>query len=154
MEIEPTKTGDQDRLEELITVGTRLVEEIQAFSRGAGVQFTHLASRARTNRRLIRILAFSVVVNLIFTVAVAVGIVLVVHNDHRISGLTDRLDTLQTVQRQKALCPLYQLFLDQKSAAGRAAAPDKAAYDHAFVVINSGYQVLGCQQYIAGQSGN
>lgn len=149
-----TKSGDPDRLEELITVGTRLVEEIQSLSRDAGVQFTDLAKRARTNRRLIRIIGASVVINLIFTVAVAVGIVLVVHNDHRISGLTDRLDTLQTVQRQKALCPLYQLFLDQKSAAGRAAAPDKQAYDHAFVVINSGYQVLGCRQFIAGQSPN
>jgi hypothetical protein len=58
----------------------------------------------------------------------------------------------QTTQRQKALCPLYQVFLDSKSPEGRAAAPDPLKYDHAFKVIQEGYDALECSDFISQAS--
>lgn len=147
-----TDDDDQDRTAELIRIGTQLLEEIQKFSREGGAQFVNLAHRARTNRRLITGLMISFFLVLVITASMVVMGLRVADNNTRISRLTDRLNTAQTVQRQKALCPLYQLLKDQRSPAGRKAAPDKDAYDHAFEVIDSGYLALGCQQFIAGQS--
>jgi len=147
-----TPEGPQDdRMERLITLAERLVQEIDEFTKAGGEQFVSLAQRARTNRRLITLAIGSIILDLVITAVLSVGWVQVVNNDHRITGLTERLDVAQTVQRQKALCPLYQLLLDSKSAAGRKAAPDPVAYDHAFVVIESGYQALECSDFIKAQ---
>jgi hypothetical protein len=144
-------TPDRDRLEELIRVGQSLLVEIQNFAKAGGQQFTALAGRARSNRRAIVALSVSLALDIALTVIMAIGWVQVTDNDDRIAALTERLDQAQTVQRQKALCPLYQLLLDSKSAASRAAAPDPKAYDHAFEVIQSGYDAFQCSVFIAGQ---
>jgi hypothetical protein len=68
---------------------------------------------------------------------------------------TDRIDKIatqtlatQTAQRQRALCPLYGIFVDSKSAEGRARSADPEQYDHAFEVIEEGYRFLECDQYL------
>ena len=102
------------------------------------------------NRRLIFFVIAGGALDILLTVVISFALAGMNANTERIDALTQRLDTAQTVQRQKALCPLYQIFLDSKSAAGRAAAPDPAKYDHAFVVIADGYKALECDQYITG----
>jgi hypothetical protein len=146
-----TTPENDERLNELIDIGARLLGEIESFTQEGGRQFVSLAQRARTNRRMITVIGVSLLLDVVLTVATVFGWVAVSRNEHRITTLTERLDIAQTVQRQKALCPLYQLLLDSKSAAGRAAAPDPAAYDHAFKVISDGYGVLECSAFISGQ---
>jgi len=60
---------------------------------------------------------------------------------------TNRLNTSETVGRQKALCPLYQLLIDGNTTKARAVSPDKAVYDRTYKVINEGYDALNCSQF-------
>ena len=150
MTTEETPPDKADRKDELITLATTLIAEVDELAGDSGKQFVSLAKRARTNRILITVTIFSVLIDLALTVVLAIIGTSMQHNTDRIDQLTQRLDNSQTVQRQKALCPLYQIFLDSKSAAGRAAAPDPKKYDHAFVVIRQGYDALGCDEFISG----
>jgi hypothetical protein len=134
--------ADPDRLTRLSELAAEIIDELDHLANDSGEQFVSLARRARTNRRLITAIIVSVALDVILSVFLALVTAQVVN-------LTDRLDTAQTIQRQKALCPLYQLFLDSQSAKGRAAAPDPVKYDHSFVVIKDGYNALGCSDFIA-----
>lgn len=150
---EPTPTT-AERTAELITVATALLAEVEELTNESGDQFVSLAKRARTNRILITVTIFSVLIDLALTAVLSVIGVGMQHNTDRIDSLTQRLDEAQTTQRQKALCPLYQIFLDSKSAKGRAASPDPKKYDHAFVVIQQGYDALECSRYITSDPGS
>lgn len=142
--------GTMDRTDELIVLANALIAEVDELAGDSGKQFVSLAQRARTNRLLIMATAASVAIDLALTVILTLLGIGMQHNTDRIDSLAQRLDQAQTVQRQKALCPLYQIFLDSKSPQGRAAAPDPQKYDHAFVVIRQGYDALDCDQYITG----
>lgn len=143
---------DPDRLNRLTELAVEIIQELENLVTDSGDQFVSLAKRARTNRRLIIVTIASLVLDVVLSVFLALAVIQIGDNDQAISALTNRLDVSQTVQRQKALCPLYQLFLDSESAAGRAAAPDPVKYDHAFVVIRDGYSVLGCETFITDGS--
>lgn len=143
-----TPDNDEAQVKELIDVGRALVGQIDAFAKSSGVQFVSLAERARANRRAIWGLGVSLLLDFVLTGFMVTSQVQISSTEHRISVLTDRINYSQTVQRQKALCPLYQLLKDSKSTAGRSAAPDPKAYDHAFDVIDRGYTVLDCQEFI------
>lgn len=147
---EQNTPGKVSRQDQMIDLAQQLLGEIENLGNQTGDQFVSLAKRARTNRMLIVITITSVIIDLVITVVLALIGTGMQHNTDRIDALTKRLDTAQTTQRQKALCPLYQVFLDSKSAAGRKAAPDPEKYDHAFVVIADGYKVLNCDQFITG----
>lgn len=148
-------TEDQraDRTAQLITLAETLIAEVDELAKDSGTQFVSLAKRAQTNRRMITIVIVGGLLDLVLSVVMIFAMIGIQQNTNRIDALTQRLDTAQTTQRQKALCPLYQIFLDSKSAAGRAAAPDPKKYDHAFVVIQQGYDALECSQYITGDQG-
>jgi hypothetical protein len=148
-----TNPENDQKLEDLISVGTRLLGQIEAFTSEGGRQFVNLAQRAQSNRRAIWLLSISLLLDVALTVFMIFSQIQISSNEHGISSLTDRLDTAQTTQRQKALCPLYQLLLDSKSDAGRATAPDKKAYDHAFSVIQVGYDALDCSVFINSNGG-
>jgi len=145
---EMDQEGRDERLVELVGLASTLISEIESLASDSGKQFVSLAQRARTNRMLILATIFSVLIDFGLTIVLAIIGTGMQHNTDRIDQLTQRLDQAQTVQRQKALCPLYQIFLDSKSAAGRKAAPDPKKYDHAFVVIKNGYEALECERYI------
>ncbi len=148
MSEEQNTPGKAERQAQMIELARQLITEIDELGIKAGDQFVSLAKRARTNRVLIMATIVSVGLDLVLTVVLALIGIGMQHNTDRIDALTQRLDTAQTVQRQKALCPLYQIFLDSKSPQGRKAAPDPEKYDHAFVVISDGYKALDCNQFI------
>jgi len=104
---------------------------------GTADQIAHLMRASRRNRWLINVLAVSVAFDIALSAAV-------IYQQIRVDGITHRLDATVTTQRQKALCPLYQVFLDSRSARARSASPDPAKYDHAYEVIGDGYRVLDC----------
>jgi hypothetical protein len=150
-EDDKTEQQKSDRLAVLIPLAQKLVTEIEEFTDDSGKQFVSLAQRARINRILITITATSVMIDIMITVVLVMIGIGWRHNTNQIDSLTHRLDTQQTVQRQKALCPLYQIFLDSKSEAGRKAAPDPNKYDQAFIVIQQGYNALECDQFISDE---
>lgn len=131
----------QDRIDQLLISANSLMEEVEELAAGSGRQFVNLARTAKINRRLIWFTIVGGIVQLFTVVVLAFTVIGVVEN-------TQRLDTQQTTQRQRALCPLYGIFMDSKSPEGRAAAPDKEKYDHAFEVIAEGYAVLECDRYL------
>jgi hypothetical protein len=129
-------------LRQLVKTTPELAEQIRTLGRDTGDQFVTLAHWAKANRRLIWALGVSLVLDLVLTFALAWDTV-------RVDSLTHRIDVAQTTQRQKALCPLYGLFLSSENPKSRAAYPEgPAAYDRAFGVIKQGYNALDCTSYL------
>ena len=151
MNKEPEPTGD--RLTQLTEVARELLEEITELKEEGGEQFVNLAKRARSNRHMIWALVVSLALDVLLTAGFGLGLMRVDSSNDRIDALTQRMNVAQTTQRQKALCPLYQLFIDSKSPEGRKAAPDPEKYDHAFQVIEDGYQALNCAEFNADGKG-
>lgn len=143
-----TSPESEGRLDRLIGLATELNAEVDVLARDSGVQFVSLAKTARRSRTLILVTLSSLLIDLAITVVLAVIGTGMQHNTDRIDALTQRLDEAQTIQRQKALCPLYSVMMDSKSAQGRAAADDPKKYDHAFQVIHDGYMVLECDKFL------
>jgi hypothetical protein len=134
-------------VDELVRVGQAVLAEIGSLAEDSGNQFVSLAKRARTNRRMIFWVAVSVAVDIVLSAIIGVGWLQIHANDVRVTQLTDRLNTSQTTTRRDTLCPLYSLLLAGDTAAARAAATDKAAFDRSVVVIKNGYDALDCQQF-------
>lgn len=131
----------QEQMDDLIRAAVDLNRRIESIALESGAQFVSLAKTARRNRLMIWVSITGVVLDILLTVVISVF-------GYQLAGLTNRLDSTQSAQRQRALCPLYGVFLDSKSEQGRAQAPDKAKYDHAFEVIEQGYRVLGCAEFL------
>ncbi|WP_030777380.1 hypothetical protein [Streptomyces sp. NRRL S-920] len=150
----PDGTRPQDPgitpLDRLASAASALLEELEALGQDAGRQFTALAKRSQRNRRMIRIVVVSLVLDVLLTAAVGFGLFQVDSNADRIDDLTQRLDVAQSETRRKAFCPLYEIFLGSKSEQGRKAAADPKAYDRAFDVIESGYRALDCAEFTNG----
>lgn len=142
---QPESTSD--RLVRLTDLATELLREAQELANGSGEQLATLTRRSRTNRRLILAVIAGFTLDVVLTVAMAFGLLTVMNNAENIDSLTRRLDVAQTETRQRALCPLYQVFLDSKSPQGRARAEDPEKYDHAFEVIEDGYKALDCADF-------
>ncbi|AZM51751.1 hypothetical protein DMA15_03460 [Streptomyces sp. WAC 01529] len=139
-----------DPVDRLAAAAAALLEELEELGDDAGRQFTSLTKRSQQNRRMILVVVAGFLLDVALTAAMAVGLLQVNNNTARIDALTQRLDMAQTTQRQKALCPLYQVLIDLKSPQGRERAPDPEKYDHAFEVMTEGYQVLNCAEFNRG----
>ena len=137
----PAPEPSQDRLTRLAETAAQLAQEYADLAEANGDQFVTLARKARANRRLIWAVAMSVVLDIALSVILAYSLMQVGH-------LTDRLNVQQTTTRRNSLCPLYTLFKASDTAAARAAAPDKVAYDHAQKVIRDGYDALSCADFV------
>lgn len=134
-------TPNGDRVQRLIDLATELNGEIEELAGRSGKQFMSLAHTAKMNRRLIWVAIISGIVQLGIIMTMVFVVIGVDRNN-------DRLDAVTTEQRKRALCPLYGIFLDSRSDEGRKRAPDPEKYDHAFDVIQQGYVVLSCEQYL------
>lgn len=143
---EPDRAAQVERLRE---VAQQLVQQLDDLGEDSGEQFLALARKARANRRMIRVLAFLVALGVATSGILVVVVLGVISNNHRIGQLTQRLNTSQTTTRKNSLCPLYTLLKDSDTPAARAAAPDKAAYDHAVMVIRGGYEALKCGDFVS-----
>jgi hypothetical protein len=142
-------TPDPDRLARLADNVAASVAAYSELAEASGDQFVTLARRDRTNRRLIWVMAVSIVLDIALSVVLGLSLIQVADNDHQISQLTNRLDTAQTTTRQKSLCPLYGVLLAAKNEKSRAAFPQgPAAYDNTFKVIQDGYDALSCADFV------
>lgn len=141
-------TSGDDSIE---TVAEQLRADVKRLNDGAEHYFTGLAKVAKWNRRLLISAVVGLVVALGLCVAVIVGLFAVNRNTDDIRGITTRLNATVTVQRQQALCPLYQVFLGfQDMPIQPDQSPQQKAYvAHAFDVIRSGYNVLECQNFLS-----
>ncbi len=142
-----TTEQEAEKLDRLIREAQDLGAEVEQLASNTGVQFVSMAQVLRFNRRMLWAVSIG---GALLTGVVVILVTLIIgvqSNTDRIDGVTQRLDATQTAQRQRALCPLYQIFLDSKSPEGRAAAPDPEKYDHAFDVIQKGYDVLDCASF-------
>lgn len=145
----PEENPDRaDRMARLINLAVELTGEVEDLARDSGHQFTSLAKTARTNRLMIWGVIGGGLLDVILTIVLGVVGAGVIDNTNRLDDFSKNLAAQQTEQRRRALCPLYGIFLDSKSDAGRNAAPDKAKYDHSFEVIEDGYRVLGCARFL------
>lgn len=149
---ETERVSERDRVSRLLVTATELASDVEELARDSGHQFTSLARTARVNRLMIWGVIAGGCLDIFLTVIIGFLGVGMVENTDRIDTLTQQMNAENTDQRRRALCPLYGIFLDSKSDAGRDAAPDPEKYDHAFEVIEDGYLVLGCDKFLE-QSG-
>lgn len=138
-----------DRLVELAEAAARIAEEYADLAKANGLELVSLRKRARRNRAMIWVMAVSLAVDLVLSAVLAGALIQVSRNNRSIGSLTERLDISQTTTRKNSLCPLYTLLKSSETPAARAAAPDKAAYDHAVTVIRDGYTALGCAEFVS-----
>jgi len=135
---------ESDAADKLVALAERaagIAEEYAELARANGAEIVSLNRRDRSKGR--RIVVVSVAVAMDVVLSAVLGLALV-----QVHTLTDRLDTSQTTTRRNSLCPLYTLLISTETSAARAAAPDRAAYDHAVMVIRGGYDALGCAEFI------
>jgi hypothetical protein len=141
--------SDRATLDQLARDARELIAKIGELSEGSGEQLVRVTKENRATRRMVWGLAGSFVLDVLLTLLLGVGLVGLNDQAKEVDALTHRIDIAQTVQRQKALCPLYKLFIDSESPQGRKAAPDPKKYDHAFIVIRDGYTALDCDRYLS-----
>ena len=133
---------------ELIRIASELSHEVAKLT-AQHISITEkMGKYAKKTRKLI----YWLLVSLVLDITLTIVLVLVGHgvqsNTEDIGRITDRLNTQVTVQRQKALCPLYTIFLQSKSKQARDASPDPKKYDAAFKVIQEGFDALRCSEFI------
>lgn len=142
---------DSEAVDHLVALAEQAQEVAQAYAKLAkdnGRELVSLRRRARANRRLIWTVSVSLALDLCVTSGLAWSLNRGAANTDRLNALTTRLDISQTTTRRNSLCPLYTLLKSAETPGARAAAPDKAAYDHAVMVIRDGYQALGCAAFV------
>ena len=155
MSTDPTQTQPEpnprtpDRLAELTALANGILTEIGRLTDDSGRQLTTLTTRSRTDRRMILMLVAGGVLDVILTVVLGIVGAGVISNNERLDQFSRNLAAQQTDQRRRALCPLYGILSDARSAEGRAEAQDKGKYDHSFEVIEEGYLALGCDKFLA-----
>lgn len=143
-----TTPQEPDRVETLISEAIQLNQEVAELARETGGQFVSLARTARQNRLMIWGVIAGGVLDVILTIVLVLVGIGQQKNTDRIDRLATETQQVQTAQRQRALCPLYGIFVDSKSEEGRKRSPDPEKYDHAFEVIEEGYKFLECDQYL------
>lgn len=144
-----TKEQEAERLARLAELAGELLSEVQALADGGGEQLVALSRRAQANRRMIQVISAGIVAVVGLVAALTVALVKVDSNADRISDLTVRLDTSQTLYRRQALCPVYQVILDNETPKGGAS----EQYDRAIALIEQGYKVLKCSKFNAEADG-
>jgi hypothetical protein len=126
--------------EELAIAARELTAKVASLDLGAADRQIVLAKQARRNRTMIYWIIGVVAIQLVLAALVGVAIRGETNN-------TDRLNMSETIGRQKALCPLYQLLIEKNTPKARAAALNKASYDRTYKIINEGYVALNCKEF-------
>lgn len=96
----------------------------------------------QTQKKMLKWLAVSVVLDLVLSVAVTLGYFRIDHN-------TDNINEIQTRTSSEVLCPLYQLLVDQAAAITDKEKADMTAKERedlekTVAVITRGYNALDC----------
>lgn len=126
--------------DELTQAAQALAERVSELNKESADREAILTRQVRRYRTIVRVLIG--VVACVLALAGAVGVAL-----NGVANNTQRLDTSATINRQKALCPLYELLLASNTKMSRARAVDKSAYDRSFKVIGDGYAALNCKEF-------
>lgn len=101
-----------------------------------------LAARIGKSERAVRIALAGLILDLVLSSAVVFGLVAQSETDETLRDEIAR----QAQIRTNALCPLYALLIDSRSAAGRDRYPQgPEAYDRAFADLDAAYQVIACE---------
>lgn len=136
---------DRARIDALTETANDLIQEINKLNTGTGKSVESLNTKMRRNKHIMWV----VIASLIVDIAITVGLTLTVNNtqqnSERIDKITQRLDYNANVQRKKVLCPLYEIFVNSRSEAGKAQYPQgPEAYDKTFDSIQGQYDALNC----------
>lgn len=110
----------------------------------------------KRSRKYIFGLAASFALDLVLTIAMAFSFVGLAHNSARLDTVTQRLDVEQRVQKDQALCPLFQIFQDATEPAIRAASENVPGYEKdkilkSFDAIHKVYAALNCKELLEGK---
>lgn len=123
-------SGTIRELNESIRVGENLRDELDSLTR-----------RSVANRRMVIMVIAGLILDVSLTIIVALTVIGVTSNSNTINELV-------RLQHDSALCPMYQLFIDSDTPAGRESARqrgnDMAEREKLFNVIRASYAALNC----------
>lgn len=137
----------QDKLHALTQTANDLVNEVNKLNEGTGKSVDSLTTRVRRNQHVQIIVLASFILDILLTVVLAINISHTQGNADRLNDITQRLDYNANVQRKQVLCPLYKVFVDSKSDAGRQAYPKGVKeYDRLFNILQGSYNALQCDK--------
>ncbi len=140
-------SSNSDKLDILTDTANDLVSEVNKLNEGTGKSVAGLSTRIRRNQRVQAVVIASFVLDLILTVVLALNVSHTQTNADQLHAITDRLDYNANVQRKQVLCPLYKLFVDSRSDAGRKAYPKgPKEYDRLFGILQGSYNALQCDK--------
>jgi len=141
-------TQNDDEIAGLVNAAHELTEKVRSINTQTTDAIVELGIVSRRHRRMLIAIAGGMLATLVLAVLTALALLGVNNTSHRLDEVTHRLDVAQTEGRQKALCPLYTLFLGAKNPRSRALDPDgPAAYDAKFKIIEQGYEGLKCREF-------
>ena len=133
---------DQE-IQELTRLAAELVNRIDTLVGGTGDQMVALAKSDKSHRRMIMVLYVGFVLDIVLTVAMAVG-------GFAVNNLASKVNNTQELTRSQVLCPLFQQFINSDTPAARqraeAAGQDMKARSEAFKEIRQSYKVLECNK--------
>lgn len=146
--------SNRNKLDALSEQAGELVAEINRLNEDTGKTLEGVNTKVRRNQRMTWLVGLSLLADLLVTVVLGFTLHSTTTNADKTDRVAARLTYNQTVTRQKVLCPLYQLFIDSKSEAGRKSYPEgPAAYDKVFMTLQESYDIIRCAQYKEKQEG-
>lgn len=138
---------NSDKIAALSQIANDLVNEVNKLNDGTGKKVDSLTTRVRRNQHVQLIVLASFALDIVLTVVLGITISHTQANANRLNDITHRLDYNANVQRKQVLCPLYKVFIDAKSEAGRQHYPKGAKeYDRLFGVLQGSYNALQCDK--------
>lgn len=140
--------SNRNKLDALSEKADELVTEINRLSTGTGRQLEGVEKKQRRNAKIGLLVLLSFVIDVVVTVVVGFTVFETSSNTDKVDKITQRLDYQQTVTRKKVLCPLYQIFVDSKSAEARKTyVKGPKEYDRIFGIIQDSYNTIECAKF-------
>lgn len=131
----------EEAAEELTRTVAALNDSIRQ-AQGVRDDLNRLVEQSKITRRMVWVVTLGFALDVILTVAMALFGYQAVQN-------SDRIDNLVQVQQDRAICPLYRLFIEADTPQNRDRAAsqgqDMAARARAFDVIRESYIALECK---------
>mgnify|MGYP001589292114 FL=1 len=119
--------------------------QVEQLNKESSTTIEDVARTAVKTRRFTWALAVSLALDVALTTVLGLVIDTQQDNSDKIAAVVRDVETAQGIQRQEALCPLYQLFLDSESKVPPNQTPEQLAErTKAFGIIHKSYDSLEC----------
>jgi hypothetical protein len=142
----PEQKATAEQLERISRQAKEMAGQVEALGTNVGAGVAGLKKRTGRHSKVLWLLAGSFLLDILLTVVIAII-------GAQVVGNARKLENVQEVAANEALCPLYGVFIQSAEAPlPRAQGESDAAYakrvegrDAAILIIKHGYEALECK---------